>query len=285
MATSVINTFAGNGTQGYSGDGGSATGAALDTPGGLAFDSDGNLFIADSGNNRIRRVDKTTGIITTVAGNGSPVYSGDGGPATDAGLTAADIQFDSSDNLYLADWGNDRIRRIDKTTAIITTVAGNGTHGYSGDGGPATDAGLENPQGLLITENSLYIADTDSCRIRSVTLTTGTISTLTGTGVCGYRDGLEHYGLVAQYSYPERLAYPGGADFYISDSGNDRIRDRNGMYPFVYTLAGTGIRSYSGDGGLATQAALAYPRGIAFDALGILYIADYLNNRIRMIRN
>ena len=141
-ATGIITTVAGNGSAGYSGDGGPATSAQLSLPAGVAVDGSGNLYIADSGNNRIRKV-SATGIITTVAGNGSPGYSGDGGPATSAQLNQpAGVAVDASGNLYIADSSNNRIRKV-SATGIITTVAGNGFDGYSGDGGPATSAATQ----------------------------------------------------------------------------------------------------------------------------------------------
>ena len=170
--TGIITTVAGNGTAGYSGDGGPATSATLNGPGFVALDSSRNLFISDLGNHRIRRVDAKTGIITTVAGNGTFGYSGDGGPATSASFDfAKGIAVDSLGNVFVADAFNQRIRRVDATTGIITTVAGNGTEGYSGDGGPATSASLNHPYGVALdTSNHLFIADTASDRVREFTL-------------------------------------------------------------------------------------------------------------------
>ena len=169
-AAGTITTVAGNGTAGFSGDGGLATNAGLAYPSSVAVDTAGNFFIADLLNQRVRRVDAATGIITTVAGNGSFGFSGDGGLATDASLsrpTAAAL--DSAGNLFIADQSNQRVRRVDAATGIMTTVAGDGTFGYAGDGGLATDACLKNPAGVAVdSAGNLFIADQSNHRIRHV---------------------------------------------------------------------------------------------------------------------
>jgi sugar lactone lactonase YvrE len=169
--TRIITTVAGNGTAGFGGDGGPATGANLRGPNGVALDSDGNLFIADLGNQRIRRVDADTGNITTVAGDGTRDFGGDGGPATSAKLYGPrSVALDGNGNLFIADTGNRRIRRVDASTGIITTVAGNGTQGFGGDGGPATSANLDGPISVMLDSNgNLIIADNN--RIRRVDIT------------------------------------------------------------------------------------------------------------------
>jgi sugar lactone lactonase YvrE len=169
-STGVLSVVAGTGTSGFSGDGGPATSASLYAPQGVAVDAAGNLLVADTGNNRIRRVDGTTGIITTVAGNGTSGFSGDGGPATSASLRApVGVAVDAAGNLLIADTGNQRIRRVDGTTGIITTVAGNGIYGFSGDGGAATSASLYNPNGVAVdAAGNLLVADTGNNRIRQV---------------------------------------------------------------------------------------------------------------------
>ncbi|TMB06950.1 MAG: hypothetical protein E6J71_30080, partial [Deltaproteobacteria bacterium] len=161
---------AGVGSLGFSGDGGPATAAALYNPTGVALDGAGNLFIADGGNQRIRRVDAGTGTITTVAGNGTFGFSGDGGPATAAALgTPVGVALDGAGNLFIADYYNYRIRRVDAGTGTITTVAGNGTQGFSGDGGPATAAELDGPQGVALDgAGDLFIAESGNARIRRV---------------------------------------------------------------------------------------------------------------------
>ena len=187
-ATGNIITLAGTGTFAFSGDGGPATSAAISYPEGIALDSSGNVFFSDEGNERIREIVKTTGIITTVAGNGLGGYGGDGGQATSAEVFEPNgVAVDSSGNLFIADYGNNRIREVAKATGIITTVAGTGSAGYSGDGGAATSARLDYPNGVAVdSSGNLYIADTSNYRIREVPKATGLISTIPGIGSSGY---------------------------------------------------------------------------------------------------
>src|SRR5439155_1157007 len=170
-----------------SGDGGPATAAQMNAPLGMAVDSVGDLFIADNGNFRTRRVDATTQLITTVAGNGTYSFSGDGGPATSAQFSAAGVVVDSAGNLFVSDIDNCRIRRVDATTQVISTIAGDGECGFSGDGGPATSAELSaSGPDAVDTVGNLFIADGTNCRIRRVDATTQVISTVAGDGQCGF---------------------------------------------------------------------------------------------------
>src|SRR5438309_1663220 len=175
-----LTTVAGNGTEGFSGDGGPATSAALSGPHGLFVDGFGNIFIADTYNDRIRKVVAATGNIETVAGNGTFGFSGDGGPAISAALSGPEGVFlDSSGNLFIADTGNSRIRKVVAATGNIQTVAGNGTFGFSGDGGPAISAALSDPEGVFLdSSGNLFIADTGNSRIREVVAATGKIQTI-----------------------------------------------------------------------------------------------------------
>jgi len=274
----LISTEAGTNAFGYSGDGGPATSAQLNYPAGVAVDSSGNLYIADRDNDRIRKV-TSGGIISTVAGTGAWGYSGDGGAATDAQLYAPrGVAVDSSGNLYIADFDNHRIRKV-TSSGIISTMAGTGAFGYSGDGGAATSAQLDSPTGIAVdSSGNLYIADLFNHRIRKVT--SGIISTVAGTGAQGY-SGDGGAATSAQLNRPYGVAVDSSGNLYIADRDNHRIRKvTSGI---ISTVAGTGVASYSGDGGAATSAQLNYPYGVAVDSSGNLYIADRSNHRIRKI--
>jgi len=280
MTAGSIYTVAGTGSYGYSGDGGPATDAQLRYPGGVAIDSAGNLYLADTNNHRIRKVN-TGGTITTIAGTGEAGYSGDGGAATSAKLyQPRGIAIDSADNLYIADYYNNRIRKVN-TGGTITTVAGTGTAGYSGDGGAATSAKLYYPYDVAIdSSGNLYIADTFNHRIRKVN-TGGTITTVAGTGSYGY-SGDGGAATSAKLYYPRGVATDSAGSFYIADNLNHRIRKVN-TGGTITTVAGTGSAGYSGDGGAATDAKLNNPYGVAIDSAGNLYIADKENHRIRFV--
>ena len=283
-ATGIITTAAGDGVWGYSGDGGSATSAGLGTPDDVALDTLGNLFIADTWNFCVRRVDAVTGDISTVAGDGNQGYSGDGGPATTAALNAPyGVAVDALGNLFIADTYNNCIRRVDAGTDIITTVAGNGNLGFSGDGGPATSAWLANPQSVAVdNHDNLFIADGGNARIRRVDGVTGIITTVAGDGNWGYSgDG----GPATSASLREAWAVAVDAlgNLFIADSGNDRIRRVDAVTGTITTVAGDGNWGFSGDGGPAASASLNYPSGVAVDDRGRLFIADEYNNRVRRV--
>ncbi len=280
-AAGTIATVAGTGEQGYSGDGGPATQAQLDFPEGVALDEAGNLYIADTWNHRIRKVD-AAGVITTVAGDGTFGYGGDGGPATQAQLSQPDdVALDEAGNLYITDHGNNRIRRVD-AAGTITTVAGGGRPAASlGDGGPATQARLASPEGVALDEaGNLYIADLGNHRIRRVDAA-GTIATVAGTGEPGY-SGDGGPATQAQLHSPFGVALDAAGNLYIADTQYNRIR-RVDAAGTIATVAGTGEPGYSGDGGPATQAQLSQPDDVALDAAGNLYIADLGNHRIRRV--
>jgi trimeric autotransporter adhesin len=273
---------AGDGTTGYKGDGGLATSAGLYYPQGVAVDASGNIYIADTVNRRIRLVTKSTGIITTVAGDGTIEYKGDGGLATSAGLYFPyGVAVDASGNIYIADYYNHRIRLVTKSTGIITTVAGDGIAGYTGDGGLATSAGLNYPQGVAVdASGNIYIVDTSNSRIRLVTKSTGIITTVAGDGTIVYKgDG----GLATSaglYS-PFGVAVDASGNIYIADTVNSRIRLVTKSTGIITTVAGDGTVGYKGDGGLATSAGLSTPYGVAVDASGNIYIVD--SSRVRLV--
>ena len=256
-ATGIITTVAGCGTEGYSGDDGPAVHAQIASPHGSALDRHGNIYIADLKNDRIRKVDASTGTITTVAGTGEHGYSGDGGPATEAMLASPIAVFATADgDLYIADHRNSRVRKVDSATGIITTVAGNGEQGFSGDGGPATHAAIALPRDVAIHANgSLYIADGANNRIRKVA-PDGTISTVAGTGRAEYSGdrGPAHK---ASLSMPYSIALDRDGSLYVVDTGNYRVRKIDATTGIITTVAGNGSYGFSGDGGPATEATLA----------------------------
>jgi trimeric autotransporter adhesin len=216
---------AGNGTQGYSGDGGPATSAELSAPSGVAVDTAGNIYIADLENFRVRKVTASTGKISTVAGNGTQGYSGDGGPATSAELFYSwGVAVDTAGNNYLADIVLNRIRKVTASTGIISTVAGNGTYGFSGDGGPATSAQIYDPYGVAVDiAGNFYIADVGNLRIRKVTASTGKISTVAGNGTAGY-SGDGGPATSAELYQSQGVAVDTAGNIYIADTVNNRIR-------------------------------------------------------------
>jgi sugar lactone lactonase YvrE len=284
-STGIITTVAGNGSPGFTGDGGAATSAELNSPTNLTIDGVGNLYIADQGNNRIRKVTAATGIITTVAGNGTQGYSGDRGPATSAEMySCSGVAVDRAGNLYIADFYNSVIRKVTTATGIITTVVGNGTFGYTGDGGQATSAELKYPSAVTLdSAGNLYIADANAISvIRKVTVATGIITTVAGNGTGGY-SGDGGAATSARLNYPDGIAVDISGNLYISDHGNNRIREVTAATGNISTVVGNGTFGYSGDGGLATSAELYYPYGVAVDSAGNIYVSDSNNNRIRKV--
>ena len=280
VSSSPIYTVAGNGIAGYSGDGSSADSARFTSPTAVVVDALGDFYVADAGNNVIRKVSRS-GIITTIVGNGTSGYSGDGGQATQATLNnPTSIVFDQKGNLYIADAGNNVIRMV-STSGVITTVAGNDTIGYSGDGGQATLASLNTPGQIAIDAlGNLYIADIGNNAIRKVDIN-GIINTIAGSDSAGYRgDG----GLAtsARLNSPSGVAIDATGNIYIADYGNHVVRKINPQ-GIINTIAGNGTLSYGGDGGPATLASLSSPASITLDTVGNIYIADLWNNVIRRI--
>jgi hypothetical protein len=283
-ATGFIQTIAGNGTCSYSGDGGLASQAELSYPYGVFVDGSGNVFIADSSNARIREVIAATGIIQTVAGDGTAGYSGDGGLATQAELYYPyGVFVDGSGNIFIADTVNQRVREVIAATGIIQTVAGDGTAGYSGDGIPATQAELFYPEGVFVDgSGNIFIADTDNARVREVIATTGIIQTVAGDGIFGY-SGDGGLATQAELYYPEDVLVGSQGNLLIADEGNSRLRQVSGATGIIQTTAGNGSSGDSGDGYAATNAQLSSPEGVSVNSAGDVVIADTDNCVVREI--
>ena len=290
-STGIITTIAGTGDVGSNGDGGAATSALLNNPKGVSVDISGNMYIADFGNNKIRMV-SSAGIITTIAGTGDGGSSGDGGAATSARLSGpSGVSVDISGNVYIADYSNGKIRLM-TSTGIITTVAGTGTDGSSGDGGAATSAQLNGPYGVSVDiYGNVYITDTFNNKIRMVT-SAGIITTVAGTGDVGF-SGDGGAATSAQLDYPYGVTVDISGNVYIADYFNHRIRmvTNTGI---IATFAGSGSSDgffglwsggSTGDGGPATAALLYYPSGVSVDIVGNVYIADTDNHKIRIVTN
>jgi uncharacterized protein (TIGR03437 family) len=277
----TISTVAGIGVHGFTGDGGPATAANLAFPAGITLDSSGNLYIGDTANSRVRKVD-ANGTITTFAGTGDFGNFGNTNVATKAGLNRPyGLAFDKAGNLYIADTYNDAIRKVTASGNIMSTVAGT-MQGFGGDGGGATGALMDTPTAVILdAAGNLYIADTSNHRIRKVG-TDGNISTFAGTGnAASTGDGGP--AASAALNTPEGLAIDNSGNIYVADTSGHRIR-KIASDGTISTVAGNGTGGFGGDGGPATQANLYYPKGIAVDPLsGNLYIADWLNSRIRVV--
>ncbi len=275
----IISTFAGNGYANYTGDGGQATSAELIAPYGLALDGLGNLYVADNGNNCIRKIN-AAGIISTFAGNGTYGYSGDGGAANLAELKVPfGIAFDGSGNAYIVEINN--VRKVN-TSGIISTIAGGGTTGL-GDGGPATQAQLNLPQGVAVdASGNIYIADYNNNRIRMVN-TIGIISTVAGNGYGapsgGYYSGDGGPAIAAELNEPTDVKVDGSGNIFIADASNSRIRMVN-ISGIISTYAGNGENGISENDVAATASMLAFPQALATDASGNVFIANLYSNMV-----
>jgi sugar lactone lactonase YvrE len=292
--TGDILTIAGTGQPGFAGDGGPAINAQIKFPTEVICDSNGNLFIADTDNNRVRRI-SPSGIITTVAGNGNIGSGGDGGAATSAPLYAPrGLAVDAQGNLYISEFSGNRVRKV--ANGIITTVAGNGNWGSSGDGGPATAAALANPSGVAVdTAGNIFIADFNNSKLRRVG-TDGKIITIAGDGYQGFvGDGGQAQG--SRLKLPYRVRFDSIGNLFFLDNGNNRVRRLQASGGLVdptstiTTVAGNGTNGSTGDDGAATNASLWYLNGLALDAANKLYVGVTTNavpstdNRVRVVTN
>ncbi|MCD6018417.1 MAG: hypothetical protein K0S53_1538 [Bacteroidetes bacterium] len=275
----IITTFAGNGIQGFGGDGGLCTSATLSGPRNAAFDATGNIYIGDYLNRRIRKVN-SSGIISTIAGTGVIGYSGDGGLAINAQLySPSDIAVDASGNIYFTDTWNYVIRKIDPS-GIITTIAGDGVKGNTGNGGPAIDARLWNPEGMIIDKNNnIFFTEGNGHRVRKIDAS-GIITLIAGTSQGYSGDGGQ--ASAAKLNYPMGITVDVFGNLYIAEEGNHIIRkiDTLGV---ISTLAGNGGQGSSGDGANALNATLNSPIDVSIDSSFNLYVADYGNDKIRRI--
>jgi sugar lactone lactonase YvrE len=270
-------------TKRYGGDGKTAVQAQLNFPTAVAVDREGNLYIADTMNHRVRKVDSETGIISTLAGTGQARFSGDDGPAHQATLNEpAALAVDDAGRLYVADQSNHRVRVVDLKSGVIRTVAGTGIATYDGDGKAAVDTALAGPSGLALMDNRLYIADTFNGRVRCVELSSGLMTTVAGDG------GVYRYESPSDAPSPSLSRQTGIAldhegSLFLTDSDNHLVRQWDRASGTASCVAGQGLPSYSGDGGIAREASLCYPFGIVADRDGTLLVADTFNHRIRVL--
>ena len=268
----------------FSGDGGPAEQALLNFPTAVVVDRAGHVYIADTLNHRVRRVDAVTGVIMTVAGLGKPRYGGDGGLAVEAGLNEpAALALSDDGVLYIADQSNNRVRAVDLATGTIRTVAGTGTAVYNGDDVAATETGLAGPSGLaLAADGTLFIADSFNGRIRAVDPITGCIRTVVG-------DGGEYKYQGTDEAPSRSLSRPSGVtldeegNLFFTDSDNHLVRRWDRITGLIECIAGVGVATYGGDGGAAIEAGLSYPFGIVMGRAGHVLVADTFNHRIREI--
>ncbi len=283
VSAATISTFAGNGTKGSAGDGGPATQAQLDNPFGVVRGPDGNIWFCEYSGQRVRKV-TADGKIHTIAGSGQKGYSGDGGPALQATFNLPhEIRFDKKGGLYIVDMGNNAVRKVDLKTGVITTFAGTGKPGYSGDGGPAKDATFKQPHSIQFDPvGDLFICDIANHAIRKVDMKTGVISTFAGTGKAGPTpDGAPIAG--TPLNGPRSLDFDAAGNLWLA------TREGNQVFKFdlkagkIQHVAGTGKKGFTGHGGPAKEATLSGPKGISVAPNGNVYLADTESHSVRMV--
>lgn len=284
FAAEVV-TIAGNGTHPLAGDGGPATKAGIGGPFGVVVGPDGALYVCETENHAVRRVDLKTNVITTVAGSGKEGYSGDGGLATQATCREPyEVRFDKQGNMFFVEMKNHIVRKVDAKSGLISTIAGTGKPGFSGDGGPATQAQLNVPHSITLdAAGNVYIADIGNHRVRIVDSKSGEIHTLIGNGKKEKTpDGVPFAG--TPVNGPRTLDFDGKDSLYLA------LREGNAVYRLdlksqtIHHLAGTGKSGYAGDSGPAKEATLAGPKGIALGPNGDIYLCDTESHTIRVIR-
>ena len=284
LHAATIRTIAGTGVAGFSGDGGAGEKGQIANPYGLVIGPDGALYFCEIDNHRIRRLDLKTNKLSTVAGTGDKGYSGDGGPALEADLNEPyEVRFDKQGNMYFVEMQNHLVRRVDAKTGLVSTVAGTGQPGFSGDGGPAAKAQFHRPHSIeLDGQGSLYVADISNHRIRRVDLAKGTIETFAGTGKQDPTpDGAKLAG--TPLNGPRTLTFDRRGDMFVA------LREGNVVYRIdmkqktLHHIAGTGEKGYAGEGGPAKKATLSGPKGISIGPNGGVYIADTESHTIRRI--
>lgn len=283
FAIGKIQTVVGTGEEGYAGDGGPATQALIGEAYGCAFDAEDNLYICDGRNHTVRRIDRNSWVISTVAGTGAAGYSGDGGPATQATMNNLySLVVDTNGDIYLADRLNAAVRKVDAATGIITTVAGTGEPGYGGDGGPGNQAQLREPNDFCLDgKGGLLIADIQDQRIRRLDLKAGIITTFAGDGE-KRRAGDGKPATEASIMGPRAVCMDRQGNVYIAEREGNGVRkvDANGI---MSTFAGTGERGYSGDGGTALAATWGAPKAMRCDHQDNVIVVDTENNAVRRI--
>ena len=284
-AQGIITTIAGNGITQYIGEGSPATAYSLALPAAVCVDKNGKVYVANNADNLIMTVYHDT--LRTIVGDTSlsgSSDSGDGHQADSAQLRNPNgLCLDTAGNIYIAEWYNDLIRKVDAHTGIITTICGVSGSGFGGDNGPATAAQLSHPHGICADPaNNLYIADYDNQRIRKINLTTGNITTIAGTGANGY-SGDNGPATSAALSYPNSVSADTSGNIFFAETGNNTIRRINAATGVITTIAGSGPQGFSPDGTAATSALLNQPNAVFADKYGYIYISDYGNDIIRTI--
>jgi hypothetical protein len=281
-----LTLIAGNGTKGYSGDGGPATKAQLNEPYEVRLDTAGNVYFVEMQNQLVRKVNAKTGQISTVAGTGEKGFGGDGGPATKALFSSPhSIALDEQNNIYIADIANHRIRKVDAKTGIITTIAGNGEKLPPVDGQTAAGKPMIGPRALFITGDTLWIALREGHSVWRMSLQNGVLNHVAGTGKRGY-GGDGGPAKDAMFDGPKGIALGSDNSIYIADTENQAIRKIDAKTGIITTIAGRGPqhKGYSGDGGLAVEATMDRPHGICVGPDKAVYIGDTLNHRVRVVK-